>query len=78
MLNVIREIDIDNFDDLYEMCWSGALDRLNEARENDIEEEFFDYIVEQLQYNDYLTETTVNDFIWFECDDWLEEHEKED
>ncbi len=76
-MTIYEELTIDDIYDLKEHCWSGALDRINEAIANDIGDEFYDYIMETLEaYNmdDKIEITEVNDFIWFDCDEWLEEH----
>lgn len=74
MLSVKETFTIDNIYDLKQHCWSGAIDRINEAIENNIGDEFFDYIVSMFDFTeDDIDMTQLNDFIWFECDDWLEE-----
>jgi hypothetical protein len=76
-MTIYEELTIDDIYDLKEHCWSGALDRINEAIANDIGDEFYEYIMETLEaYNmdDKIEITEVNDFIWFDCDKWLEEH----
>lgn len=76
-MQVITIMDIDTFSDLKYYCWSGAIDRLNEIEENDLEDEFMEYLEEQFDLNDTeYTMTNLNDFIWFECDKWIEEHKK--
>ena len=65
---------IDSFRDLEDLCWSGAQSRLAEISNLDLEEEFFEYLCEQLEWREELTLTDINDFIWFEVDDWIEEH----
>lgn len=65
---------IDTFDELYDLCWSGAIQRLDEIRELDLEDEFMEYLSDILSYSKGLTLTDINDFIWFEVDDWIEEH----
>lgn len=80
-MTIYEELTIDDIYDLKQHCWSGALDRINEAIANDIGDEFYDYIMETLEaYNmdDKIEITQVNDFIWFDCDDWLEEHKQEE
>lgn len=62
-------------------AWSGAVETkeriLNEGKGND-----FDFLIEEL-YPDGLTETQLNDILWFE-EDWIfeslgiEEEENED
>ena len=65
---------IDTFDELYNLCWSGALQRLDEIRDLDLEDEFMEYLSDMLSYSKDLTLTDINDFIWFDCDEWIEEH----
>ena len=67
---------IDNFYDLQDMCWSGASQVLDIVSEHDLEDEFFDYVTSM--FDEPPTITEINDFIWFECDNWLEEHTKGD
>lgn len=64
---------IDDFYDLMDLCWSGALDRLKEIEELGLQDVFFDYLESVFEYETY-TLTNINDFIWFEVDDWIEEH----
>ena len=66
---------IDNFYDLKDLCWSGALQTLKIVEDNDLEDEFFEYVTIMFDLCDTPpTLTEINDFIWFECDDWLEEN----
>lgn len=67
---------IDTFDELYDLCWSGALQRLDEIRDLNLEDEFMAYLSDMLSYSKDLTLTDINDFIWFEVDDWIEEHKE--
>ena len=69
--------EINNFCDLQNLCWSGALQRLNEIEEFDLEDEFMDYL-EEIFYDTTPSLTEINDFIWFDCDDWIEEHKGEE
>lgn len=68
---------IDYFADLKDLCWSGALQRLDEIEELDLEDEFMDYL-QEIFCDETPTLTDINDFIWFECDDWIEEHKGEE
>ena len=65
---------ITSFWDLDDLCWSGARDRINEIIEYGLEQEFWDYLQENFDSDSEYTLTDINDFIWFECDDWIEEH----
>ena len=69
---------IDTFDELYNLCWSGALQRLDEIRDLDLEDEFMEYLSDILSYSKDLTLTDINDFIWLEVDEWIEEHKGEE
>lgn len=65
--------EIDTFTQLYETSWSGAISRLDEIQELGLEDEFMEYLEEV--FCSYMpTRTEINDFIWFDCDDWIEEH----
>ena len=65
---------IDTFDELYDLCWSGAISRLDEICDLNLEDEFMEYLSDMLSYSKDLTLTDINDFIWFDCDEWIEEH----
>ena len=69
---------VTDFDDLKDICWSGALDRLRAVEDAGLEDEFFDYVDENISWmgdeGGTLTTTQLNDFIWFDCDDWLDEN----
>lgn len=60
------------FNDLMDMCWSGAVNTLER-----VEEEYKgDALIELLEeyfYETTPTETMINDLLWFE-DEWIFEH----
>ena len=65
-MRLINEnLTLDNFD-----AWSGAIDTketiLNNSKEDD-----FNFLIEEL-YPDGITETQLNDILWFEYD-WIYE-----
>ena len=65
--------DLDSFE-----FWAGARDRMNDAT-NDQREQVFERIAEMLEYDEDVTETYINDLVWFECDDiFFPEDEDED
>lgn len=76
-MTVYESHEINDLYDLERLTWSGARQRIAEAIENEIDEEFFEYIKENFDFDDMIDLTDVNDFIWFDCDAWLEEHEKD-
>lgn len=49
-------------------AWSGAVDTKNRILEENKGDDF-DYLIEEL-YPDGLTDTQLNDLLWFE-EDWL-------
>ena len=52
------------FEDLRNICWSGAIDTLNTIEENGKEEELI-YLLEDVFCDEIPTDTEVNDFLWF-------------
>jgi len=81
---VYEKHDIEDVYDLDELCWSGARDRVLEVEEldEDKQEQFMEYIRQNLDNGvDNISLTQLNDFIWFECDrfiDSLKDEEEED
>lgn len=69
MFKVQQEISLTEF-----KAWSGGKDRLEKIIEYDMVDEATDYIMEVL--GDTFTETELNDFLWFEMDELLEEIEE--
>lgn len=69
-------LDVDN---LGEHLWSGARDRWNDA-DDDTREAVFERILDWFESDEEIELTTVNDAIWFDCDDLFfpEEEEEED
>ena len=67
MLNVQREMHLADF-----KAWSGGKDRLDEAIKYDMVDELQDFII-QLWGTNELTDSQLNDTLWFECDDFLAE-----
>ncbi len=61
--------ELDNLDDFN--FWGGAVARWEEIKELGAENEIMDIITEQ--YPDGLTDTELNDLIWFDFDDFIEE-----
>nr|DAG96693.1 MAG TPA: hypothetical protein [Herelleviridae sp.] len=57
-------------------AWSGAVSRLDRIVELGIEEEASDYISECLGTE--IDETDLNDFLWFEMDEFIEQYEEEE
>lgn len=70
MITVTRELSLENFE-----AWSGAVDRLERIKELDIVEEATNFINECFGYTE-IDETALNDFLWFEMDEFIESFEK--
>lgn len=62
-----EELTLGNFE-----AWAGAVNVLNKIIELDLEEAASEYI--QMCLGDTINETELNDFIWFEMEDFLEEY----
>lgn len=69
-LTIKEEIyDLDEFN-----FWGGAVSRWEKIQELGLENEVMEIISEQ--YPDGLTNTELNDFLWFELDYFIEEIEE--
>ena len=66
---------IDSFEQLEDMCWSGALTILKQVKEKGRQLELMCYL-EMLSYDqEWESDTAINDFIWFDlenCDGWTD------
>ena len=65
-MKIIKEID--NFNDLMENSWSGAIDTLQDIANANLEEEFMENLENIYFLEETPTDTELNDFIWFERD----------
>lgn len=65
-MKIIKEIN--NFNDLMENSWSGAIDTLQDIENANLEEEFMENLENVYFLGETPTETELNDFIWFERD----------
>ena len=65
-MKIIKEID--NFYDLMENSWSGAIDTLQDIANANLEEEFMENLENIYFLGETPTDTELNDFIWFERD----------
>lgn len=57
-------------------AWGGATSRLDSIKELEIEEEATQYIIDCL--GDSLEDGTLNDFLWFEMDEFIEQYEEDE
>ena len=68
---------INDFYDLKEKCWSGAIYTLNEIERHEKQEE----LMELLQEYTWESMTQINDYLWFDTDqiyEYLEINEEEE
>ena len=64
-----RIYSINDFYELKEASWSGALYTLDEIEEKGKEDELIDYLNDIIAtYDDGMEETKLNDFLWFDRD----------
>ena len=59
-----------SFNELVDACWSGAEDTLKDIEKAGFEDEFMSYL-EDIFCDETPTMTQVNDFIRFDCSEWL-------
>lgn len=59
--------EINGFNELADMVWSGAVDTIADIQNANKEDEFMNFL-EMEFFEDIPTDTEVNDFIWFERD----------
>lgn len=69
--------EIDTWQELVDMCWSGASDTLRQAEKVGAENEVLEYL-EQIFSDEEPTETELNDYIWFQLADDLGLYEREE
>ena len=74
MIKEIRILEVNDFQELKDFCWSGARQTLEAIEEKGKEEELMDLINELISCskNENWTDTQLNDFIWFDTD-YIEE-----
>lgn len=65
-MKIIEEHYVDNYRDIRDLCWSGALDTLDDIENADLEEEFIQLL--EVNFEDGATDTEINDFIWHDRD----------
>lgn len=74
-------VELDTWQELFRNSWAGALDTLREIEAQGREEEALDILEELFNpdvYGEIPSETTVNDFIWFELWDVMHLDDEDD
>lgn len=67
--------EVTDFDELYISSWSGAVQTLDTIKEYGKEEELMEYIndiIVNCTDNQMISETKLNDILWFDSDDIYE------
>lgn len=72
VVKTINEYGENDFYNLFENSWSGARDTLEDIIKAEKEEEFMQYLDEIFGTEEELTDTELNDFIWFSRDEIYE------
>ena len=68
-LYIKKEFNLGTFE-----AWSGGADRLKEIIELDIVEDAQYHMEEMFDGSEVVTETDINDMLWFEMDGFIEEY----
>lgn len=72
MIRFVKEIELEDFE-----AWSGGLQVLNAIKEHDSSTELLEALEEFINMGvelEEVTETWVNDFLWFDADNIIREH----
>ena len=71
MLRIVEEIELEYFE-----AWSGGLQVLNAIKEHDRSLEMLEVLESILSVDEEAANTTtqVNDFLWFDAEDIIQEH----
>lgn len=72
-IKITKEVELGEFE-----AWSGGKDRLDTIKELDILDEAQQEIEFMLEGKEDVTETDVNDILWFEMDDFISRYEEGD
>lgn len=68
MIRFVKEIELEDFG-----AWSGGLQVLNAIKEHDSSAELLEAVGEYINMCEEVTETWVNDFLWFDAEDIIRE-----
>lgn len=66
MIKYIMEID--SFEQLEDMCWSGGLTTLKQVKEKGLEQELIDLLVMISEGEPFESDTEINDLIWHDLE----------
>lgn len=69
VVKTINEYGNNDFYNLFENSWSGAKDTLEDIIKAEKEEEFMQHLDMVFGADEEITDTELNDYIWFERDE---------
>lgn len=69
-MKINNPLEINDFIDLKNECWSGALNVLEKVEEKGRESELMDLLEELNSCSPFEDMTQLNDFIWFDLENW--------
>ena len=72
-LYISEEFNLETFEP-----WGGAVSRLIEIKDLGIVDEAQEYIEDMLDNGDPVTLTDINDIIWFEMDDFIQNFKEDE
>lgn len=75
-MTVVTKKEVAGFSDLYQQCWSGALQTLEMIEQLGKEEELMELLDEM--FPDEVDDTELNDFIWFDAENYIDLEEEEE
>lgn len=69
VVKTINEYGNNDFYNLFENSWSGAKDTLEDIIKAELEDEFMEHLEMVFGADEEITDTELNDYIWFERDE---------
>lgn len=69
VVKTINEYSNNDFYNLFENSWSGAKDTLEDIIKAELEDEFMEHLEMVFGADEEITDTELNDYIWFERDE---------
>ena len=69
VVKTINEYGNNDFYNLFENSWSGAKDTLEDIIKAELEDEFMEHLEMVFGAVEEITDTELNDYIWFNRDD---------
>lgn len=67
-MGIIIKKELNDFEELENLVWSGAVDTLETIKENNKEEE----LISILSEFEWESDTALNDYLWFDTDNIFE------